>query len=68
MKESKDPWVQRISAPARTWANCSGSTRMGVPSDQGGRHYGEIFERNVGPNRVEAARGLNNLWNKGGIM
>jgi general L-amino acid transport system substrate-binding protein len=32
-------------------------------------NYGELFERNVGSNsRLKIARGLNNLWNKGGIQ
>jgi general L-amino acid transport system substrate-binding protein len=32
-------------------------------------NYGEIFERNVGPNSaLGLPRGVNNLWSKGGIM
>ena len=32
-------------------------------------NYGEIFERNVGPNSaLGMPRGNNNLWNKGGFM
>jgi general L-amino acid transport system substrate-binding protein len=32
-------------------------------------NYGEIFERNVGPKSpLGVPRGLNNLWNKGGIQ
>ncbi len=32
-------------------------------------NYGEIFERNVGPNSaLGVPRGINNLWSKGGIM
>jgi general L-amino acid transport system substrate-binding protein len=32
-------------------------------------NYGEVFERNVGTgSRLKIARGLNNLWNKGGIQ
>jgi general L-amino acid transport system substrate-binding protein len=32
-------------------------------------NYGEIYERNVGPNTpLKIARGLNNLWTKGGIQ
>jgi general L-amino acid transport system substrate-binding protein len=32
-------------------------------------NYGELFERNVGSgSRLNIARGLNNLWNKGGIQ
>ena len=36
---------------------------------KGTGNYGEIYERNVGPNTpLKIARGLNNLWNKGGIQ
>jgi general L-amino acid transport system substrate-binding protein len=32
-------------------------------------NYGELFERNVGTgSRLKIARGLNNLWNKGGVQ
>jgi general L-amino acid transport system substrate-binding protein len=32
-------------------------------------NYGEIFERNVGSgSRLQIARGLNNLWNRGGLQ
>jgi general L-amino acid transport system substrate-binding protein len=32
-------------------------------------NYGEIYDRNVGPNTpLNITRGLNNLWNKGGIQ
>jgi general L-amino acid transport system substrate-binding protein len=32
-------------------------------------NYGEVFHRNVGDgSRLKIRRGLNNLWNKGGIM
>jgi general L-amino acid transport system substrate-binding protein len=32
-------------------------------------NYGEMFERNVGSgSRLKIARGLNNLWNKGGLQ
>ena len=32
-------------------------------------NYGEVFERNLGMgSRLGIARGVNNLWNKGGIQ
>jgi general L-amino acid transport system substrate-binding protein len=32
-------------------------------------NYGEIYERNVGPNTpLKIARGQNNLWTKGGLQ
>jgi len=56
---STDPVVQRILARRKTPASCSGSTRLGVPRDQGVGNYGEMFERNVGPKsalKLRAAR------------
>jgi general L-amino acid transport system substrate-binding protein len=32
-------------------------------------NYGEIYDRNLGPNTpLKIARGLNNLWSKGGLQ
>ena len=32
-------------------------------------NYGEIFERNIGPDTALGLnRGLNNLWTKGGLL
>ena len=32
-------------------------------------NYGEVFERNLGTgSRLAIPRGINNLWNKGGIQ
>jgi general L-amino acid transport system substrate-binding protein len=32
-------------------------------------NYGEIYERNVGTgSKLQIARGINQLWNKGGIQ
>jgi general L-amino acid transport system substrate-binding protein len=32
-------------------------------------NYGEIFERNVGPNTpIQLPRGLNSLWTQGGLQ
>ena len=40
-----------------------------VPHRQAVGNYGEIFERNVGPKSpLGLPRGVNNLWNKGGLM
>jgi general L-amino acid transport system substrate-binding protein len=48
---------------------------LGIDSDFAAKiirsvgNYGEIFERNVGSgSRLKIARGLNNLWNKGGLQ
>ena len=70
MKGSNSPNIQRL---------------LGVSGDMGGKlgldndwaynvikqvgNYGEIFERNVGPNTaLKLQRGLNALWNDGGLM
>jgi general L-amino acid transport system substrate-binding protein len=31
-------------------------------------NYGEVFERNFGSGPVQIERGLNNLWNQGGLQ
>ena len=69
-RKSDDPGVQRL-------LGVSGDTgkKMGLSNDwafniikQVG-NYGEIFERNVGKNTpLGIARGLNALWNQGGIQ
>jgi general L-amino acid transport system substrate-binding protein len=48
---------------------------LGLPNDfvvnvvKAVGNYGELFERNVGTgSRLKIARGLNNLWNKGGLQ
>jgi len=48
---------------------------LGLPRDWGYQvvknvgNYGEIFERSLGENsKLKLARGLNNLWTKGGLM
>jgi general L-amino acid transport system substrate-binding protein len=49
--------------------------KLGLPNDwaiqiirQVG-NYGEIYERNVGPETpLKLERGLNRLWNRGGIL
>jgi general L-amino acid transport system substrate-binding protein len=48
---------------------------LGLPRDWGYQvvknvgNYGEIFERSLGDNsKLKLARGLNNLWTKGGLM
>ncbi len=68
--DSKDPVVQRILGTSEDTGKL-----LGLDKDWAYRaikavgNYGEIFERNVGPKTSLALpRGVNNLWNKGGIM
>lgn len=66
-KKSKDPAVLRFIGEEGALGE-----NLGLPADwaynviaQVG-NYGEIFERNVTP--LELPRGINNLWNNGGIV
>ncbi len=71
MKSSQDPVVQRLLGGG----NEDTGKLLGLDKDWLARaikavgNYGESFERNVGPNTpLNLPRGLNNLWNKGGLM
>ena len=68
--DSKDPVVQRILGTSEDTGKL-----LGLDKDWAYRaikatgNYGEIFERNVGPkSALKLPRGVNNLWNKGGLM
>ena len=71
MKSSADPVVQRLLGAG----NEDTGKLLGLDKDWMYRvikavgNYGESFERNVGPKTpLNLPRGLNNLWNKGGLM
>ncbi len=71
MKASDDPAVQRLLGGG----NEDTGKLLGLDKEWLARaikatgNYGEIFERNVGPNSaLGLPRGLNNQWNKGGLM
>jgi len=68
---SQDPVVQRLLGGG----NEDTGKLLGLDKDWLARavkavgNYGESFERNVGPKTpLNLPRGLNNLWNKGGLM
>ena len=68
--DSKDPVVQRILGTSEDTGKL-----LGLDKDWAYRaikatgNYGEIFERNVGPkSALKLPRGVNNLWNKGGLV
>jgi len=70
MLESSDPGIQRIVGTAGDMGD-----KLGLSADFGYHvirtvgNYGEMFERNVGPDTpLGLERGLNALWNQGGIM
>ena len=67
---SQDPVVQRILGTSEDTGKL-----LGLDKDWAYRaikavgNYGEIFERNVGPkSALGLPRGVNNQWNKGGLM
>ena len=68
---SADPVVQRLLGGG----NEDTGKLLGLDKDWMARviksvgNYGESFERNVGPKTpLNLPRGINNLWNKGGLM
>ncbi|KNZ33536.1 MAG: amino acid ABC transporter substrate-binding protein [Methylibium sp. NZG] len=68
--ESADPAVQRLLGTSDDTGRL-----LGLDKDWAYRaikavgHYGEVFERNLGPKSVlQLPRGLNNLWNQGGLV
>jgi general L-amino acid transport system substrate-binding protein len=70
MLKSTNPEIRRLLGAEGDFGK-----GIGVDNDwvvrilKGVGNYGEIYERNVGPNTpLKIARGLNNLWNKGGIQ
>lgn len=70
LAESSDPAVLRILGKTEDTGKLLGLNRdWMVKAIKASGNYGEMFERNVGPKTpVGLPRGLNNLWNKGGIM
>jgi general L-amino acid transport system substrate-binding protein len=70
VKSSTDPVVMRIVGTSEDTGKLLGLDKdWMVRAIKTTGNYGEIFERNVGPNTSLALpRGVNNLWNKGGIV
>lgn len=70
MKSSNDPVVGRMLGVTEDTGKLLGLDREWLSrAIKTTGNYGEIFERNVGPkSTLKLPRGLNNLWNKGGIM
>ncbi len=70
MTGSSDPSIRRLLG-----AEGDFGSELGLERDFAAKvikavgNYGEIFERNVGSaSRLRIARGLNNLWSKGGLQ
>jgi general L-amino acid transport system substrate-binding protein len=70
LADSQDPVVLRILGKSEDTGKLLGLEKdWMVRAIKATGNYGEIFERNVGPKTSLALpRGVNNLWNKGGLM
>ncbi len=67
---SQDPVVQRLLGSSGDTGKLLGLDKEWMArAIKSTGNYGEIFERNVGPKTaLGLPRGINNLWNKGGLM
>jgi general L-amino acid transport system substrate-binding protein len=70
MKASPNPEIKRLLGMEGDFGE-----KLGMPKDWAYQaikavgNYGELFERNLGEGSpLKIKRGLNNLWNKGGIL
>jgi general L-amino acid transport system substrate-binding protein len=70
MKTSTEPPIQRILGTSEDSGKLLGLDKEWAYREiKAVGNYGEIFDRNVGPSSaLKLPRGLNNLWNKGGIQ
>ncbi len=70
MKSSADPVVQRLLGVSEDTGKHLGLDKEWMArAVKATGNYGEIFERNVGPkSALGLPRGVNNQWNKGGLM
>jgi len=70
MKSTKDPGIRRllgISGVKGEWMGLPDAWSYNIIKQVG--NYGEVFERNVGMGSpLKISRGLNALWNQGGIQ
>jgi general L-amino acid transport system substrate-binding protein len=65
-----DPVVQRLLGTTEDTGKLLGLDKEWMArAIKATGNYGEVFERNVGPKSpLKLPRGVNNLWNKGGLM
>ncbi|HEY5801243.1 MAG TPA: amino acid ABC transporter substrate-binding protein [Burkholderiaceae bacterium] len=68
--QSKDPAVQRLLGTAEDMGKLLGLDKeWAYRAIKAVGNYGESYERNLGQgSSLKLQRGLNNLWNKGGLM
>lgn len=69
-KDSKDPAQQRFLGVGEDLGKNLGlDAQWALRAVRAVGNYGEMFDRNVGKDSVlKLPRGLNNLWNQGGLM
>jgi general L-amino acid transport system substrate-binding protein len=69
-RNSQIPAVQRLlGATGELGSRLGVDNHWMVAAVKAGGNYGELFERNVGTSSpLKLSRGLNALWNKGGLM
>ena len=68
MKESKDPNVKRLLGASGNLGKKIGLGKSwAYDAIKSVGNYGEIYDRNWGP-PLNLARGINQLWTKGGLM
>lgn len=69
-KTSTNPSVQRMLGTSEDTGKLLGLDKdWALRAIKAVGNYGEMFDRNVGPNSaLKLPRGVNNLWNKGGLM
>lgn len=70
MLSSKDPKVQRLLGVSDDYGTYLGVDKdFMVPAITSLGNYGEIYNRNLGPNTpMNIPRGYNSLWSNGGIL
>ncbi|CAN7656024.1 amino acid ABC transporter substrate-binding protein [Pseudorhodoferax sp. LjRoot39] len=70
LRRSTDPSVLRVVGAGEDTGKLLGLDREWLArAVRATGNYGEIFERNLGPRTaVGLPRGINNLWNKGGLQ
>ncbi len=70
LRTSADPTVQRLLTADRELSNLLGiAPEWSIRAVQSVGNYGEMFERNLGRNSpLQLERGINQPWNRGGIM
>jgi general L-amino acid transport system substrate-binding protein len=68
--DSKEPVVQRLLGTSEDTGKWVGLDReWAARAIKAVGNYGEVFDRNVGPNSaIKLPRGLNKLWSQGGLM